>query len=664
MNLKSINSNQIFNKKTLIKVYFIFFIFLNIFDFLNFLSGDLDFFKKILSWTLIGYIFYKISFTKLFIGIRDKKIDLILILAFSLMTITKSLMHYINIESTKNATFLIFNSTYEKLSTISDINTLVQNMFIIGLIIIFFSSIYLIRKYSPTKKSLIGSFNLQGYLKFIGGEVIILMITLTFFSIIVFNFFMEWFALSVDALILILGLIYYLITYLHKHTKINTENYLRSISNSGNSFYKNLINNFSNKKTFLIGISFLLTLHLLVDIGVYLLPYILGNGNLLYSDSLNTPLINVFEPKDSILFQDFQNSNGNILIILATIFSYLVSITFFFLLMIAPFYYFYKFILKIKSHSPKFLKYLFLSSSLLYLSLILLPNLSTPISIDIPDKGSTITGVELKTTPFIKFDSQIQNFSDKTIFQVLIFIILILIIGVETNIFLEKSNSDFLKYKLMPLIALLFFLIYISIFFYSTVEKDSKIITDIFANKKIQNMIDENSEKYSNLIKLTKDKKMILTSFEENINYSKINLNVELKAFTNINKQSSTFDENSNHNDYLLITIKEHENIKFENYSKVYLPKHKYEFKTKTIQKNTTIIYFLGENYYLLSNKRGVENIYIGENEINKIISKEHKENNILLLITQIIRLIFITIFYLFGSIAFARYFIREKIRD
>ena len=64
--------SKIGNKKILLQIYFVLFIILNLLDFFNIIPNDLDFFKKLLSWSIIAYIFYKVSPTKIFIGNKIK----------------------------------------------------------------------------------------------------------------------------------------------------------------------------------------------------------------------------------------------------------------------------------------------------------------------------------------------------------------------------------------------------------------------------------------------------------------------------------------------------------------------------------------------------------------------------------------------------------------
>jgi hypothetical protein len=503
--------------------------------------------------------------------------------------------------------------------------------------------IVLLRTYTPTEKSLIGSFNIKGYLKFIGGEYILLIFTLIFFSTIIFNFVMEWFALAVDSIILILGLIYYLIVYLHKHTEVETNKYLNQVSNTGNQFYLNLIQNFSDKKTFLIGVSIILTLHLIVDIGVYLIPYLFGSSNSLYASSLSTPIFNLINPSNSQIAIDFLNYD-NILLDLILLIGHLFTLIFYVLVMIGPFYYFYKFVIKNKSHTTIMIKHIFLVSTITYLSLFLIPELNPPITMNMPELESGIVGVQFETSTII-------NEKTKTLYLNLIILFTIFILAnIEVNHILKKSENYFLKYKLMPIIALLFFIVYMSIFFYSTIDFQSQNIQKSYLNSNAK----ESSERYNEIILKINDK-MISKYATIPLEYKQYNYSLNIELYKeDIN--STTY------NSYGLLTINNNiQNNQFtiEKLDNAFF-KDKNDFKNhKFTNHQTSLIYNFGINNPILIKKEiNVEDIktYLGP----PITIKEKSAN----IIIEILRLTFTIIFYLFGSIAFIRYFLNEKIKE
>jgi hypothetical protein len=246
---------KIFSRKLLIVFYSIIYILLNVVDFLNLLSADLDFFKKILSWMVIGYVFYHTSLTKIFIGERKKNYDIAFILIFCLFTIPKSLMlHIFNIGKTSED-FYVFNFIIDKL-IIMDPIVFIQLSAIAGFILTTIICIGLSLNTEIKEKSFLGSFNMKkGWFSYFS-LLIILILFANFFGFIVFDMFMQWFALAIDALILVIGLLYFLFVYIKNHMGGKLSNLLTNISNSGNDFYQRLIERFSDKKTLFLALSF------------------------------------------------------------------------------------------------------------------------------------------------------------------------------------------------------------------------------------------------------------------------------------------------------------------------------------------------------------------------------------------------------------------------
>jgi len=55
---------------------------LNILDFSHQLPGDLDVLKKVLSWTSVAYLFYKVSLTTILFGERNRVLDFTIVMAY------------------------------------------------------------------------------------------------------------------------------------------------------------------------------------------------------------------------------------------------------------------------------------------------------------------------------------------------------------------------------------------------------------------------------------------------------------------------------------------------------------------------------------------------------------------------------------------------------
>lgn len=647
-----------FQKKYLLEIYFIFFIFLNIIDFLNIIGGDLDFFKKILSWTIISYLFYKVSITKIFTGNKNITIDILYIISFCFMTIPKYLILYsINIKeellknineltitnlNIQNQNYYIFTKFIEFLKEIHIENLLIYSL-IIGILISILATIFTLKKTNPTKKSLIGSFKFSEYQKFMKLNYLTLIFISIFFGFIIFNLFMEWFALAIDSIILIIGLIYYIFKYLHFHKIGKTSKLLTDISNTGNNFLINLIKLFSNKKTIFIGISFLLTIHLLVDFGVFLIPYSIGTENTLYFDQLNlvgkehNPLFSVTDFSSSNFYEDISLTNKTPFEILGVFLIYIINISFLATLLIMPFYIFYKNVKKEKIKLNKELIIYFITSLFLLISLML-SNILNPIMLGTPT--SSIKGVDIYT----------QNiFSTHTNFLIESIMIFFTIIIFSTIIFLTYNKIKIILKKITYYTILLFFVIYISIFFYSTIETE------------ISNTLDRHIQK-KNTIE----------------DYNKINKNLQnefilKKQRTNIELFVNKLDK-VNHIDYLKINF---QNFNYQNQyiivldvTNTYFSTNSFNYKTGEIKEtNFSIIYKLGKNQLEINN----ENIIFNSKKIEYILNNKIKIGEAIIkntpkinefIISEYLRLILISIFYLFGTIEFIKYYFKKNLNN
>ena len=70
-----------------------FIVVLQIADFLEVLPGDMDYIKKIISWTVLGYLFIKASLSTILFGHKKLKFDVGIILVYFLFII-KDLIRY------------------------------------------------------------------------------------------------------------------------------------------------------------------------------------------------------------------------------------------------------------------------------------------------------------------------------------------------------------------------------------------------------------------------------------------------------------------------------------------------------------------------------------------------------------------------------------------
>ncbi|MBW2974446.1 hypothetical protein KY366_01895 [Candidatus Woesearchaeota archaeon] len=262
----------------------IFLIVVNFLDFFEYLPGDVDFMKKILSWLLLGYLLYRISLTKLFFGVRNKLIDISLIISYFLL-ITKSLVGYAYVSAEEANllaplyTFIISNNVAVELTS----------FYAGGIALIALSALitFLIKVKKPSIMSVIHE---KGYASTAAKRVerfIATFFVLVFFFIVLFNLMMEWLAIAVDASLLIVAFIFYMLTLFRVHfKKLSPKSLIYKIGDVGEGFYEKFIGLFHSKESFFLGISGLLVLHLLTDVAIFIIPYILGFHDTLYFSQL------------------------------------------------------------------------------------------------------------------------------------------------------------------------------------------------------------------------------------------------------------------------------------------------------------------------------------------------------------------------------------------
>lgn len=663
-----------FSKKILIQLYFIFFIFLNIIDFLNIIVGDLDFFKKILSWTLIGYIFYKTSLTKIFIGKRIKSYDIGFIIVFCLFTIPKSLLLYTrNISQDLTAKYFIFEPVFQILIQLN-FEQFLQITFISATLLTLILAIALRSNNNVEEKSFIGSFKFkESYFKYIYEQLILIFILL-FFGLIVFNLFMEWFALAVDAIILILGLIYYIFVYIHSHMTSKLSKLLQDISNSGNNFYQSLIKMFSDKKTLFLGISFLLTLHMLVDVGVYLIPYTIGTQNTLYFNSLdyaNTDIIRTHTPifslnsknfNKSVFYQDMTSASDNPILILSLLIIDIISIFSLGFLMIMPFFIFYKNSIQKKVKLKPILVISLLTSMILALFINIFKNISWPLNIGYILPENQVRGVDIYTQSIIG-----QNISS-TSFGLLAS--MIILFTSSTILFLLHKKYAHILNKILYMIILIFFVTYITIFFTDTVQTEyNSMKNDVLNNNIFNNITNVNS--YNDAYKIYLNNNYYKSPQLPYQNPQKT-IKAMITLFSDLKIANTHYVENKNHTDYLLVEVEKYDtksnvfcnltNTFFEEESTYNINKEKF---TKT---KFNMIYKIGENTFpfnLKSSGRYTPQIVPSLLYLDKYMQfKKYDPKSDSQKVVEYIRLVLLSLFYICGTIAFIFYYTKNNLMD
>ena len=276
-------------------------ILLNVLDFLKILAPDLDFIKKIISWTCLGYLLYSVSLTKQLLGRRKKIIDTLIILILLLLVFKNfigfSLVAYDEIREMAVNEGKV-SLTYPLIEYIRDpehdglrASNLEHMSFNLGAILLILMALWLTFRTRIEKPSVLHVLHEDEPINHTFGTVLkkflMIFIVLVGFFIIVFNLMMEWLAISVDASLAIFTIFFYILTAFRRHHKhFSTESYINKFGSAGEEIYEKVIELFHDKSTFLLGLSGILVLHLLTDVGIFIVPYILGIKDVLYFSQL------------------------------------------------------------------------------------------------------------------------------------------------------------------------------------------------------------------------------------------------------------------------------------------------------------------------------------------------------------------------------------------
>lgn len=257
-------------------VFLLVIIFLNIFDFFKtVLPSELDYIKKIISWTLLGYILYRASPTKVFFGERHRKLDTAIIISYFLLVFNLLIAYAHNslIEASLLREFFIFIIQHSLL--------IEQVTFILGVFILVSIGVFVALRVPFHKRSIMGVLHEEGVpeKKLVERTFMTLLVIFGFF-VIVFNMMMQWLAIAVDATILLIALLFWSV-FLVRH-KLPIHKLLDRVGNVGTNFYEWFIDHFRYKETFLLGVVGLLVLHLLTDAGIFLIPYVTGIKDPIY----------------------------------------------------------------------------------------------------------------------------------------------------------------------------------------------------------------------------------------------------------------------------------------------------------------------------------------------------------------------------------------------
>ncbi len=262
---------------------------LNVLDITGNLFGELDFLKKVISWTAIGYVFGRLQISRVLFGHRNKTRDRLILATFFLLVI-KGFVHYFAADETQalSSIFTIISIYSAQIQFYS---------FTLGTLLLIVTSVVIGLRSHFAEPSilamLIGTGDPPDSLGKKLLRVFLVLFVLTSFYLFIFDPIMEWLSIAVDAPLLMIALFYYLLMYKkHHETSI-----IHRAGDAGDRFIQQFINLFLSKRTLFLGVAGLICLRVLVDLSVFIIPYITGVVNPYYFAGLDpathVPLVRI-----------------------------------------------------------------------------------------------------------------------------------------------------------------------------------------------------------------------------------------------------------------------------------------------------------------------------------------------------------------------------------
>ncbi|MFC1723200.1 hypothetical protein ACFL0V_03600 [Nanoarchaeota archaeon] len=326
----------------------IFIILIELLDFFRIIPPVLEFVEKTIAIIAICYLFYSASPTKILFGHKNRQYDFFIIFSFFLLGL-KTVIGFIISASEHHS---ILSSFYSFIFTNMDI---IENWaFKLGVLILAMCALLLIN-YKVKKPSFFHIIHEdkapETFIQKIS-HLIITYLTFIAFFILIFQLAFEWLATTVDAPIMV-GVLILLLLIIKYRKKFKTLAFLERLSHASEKFYERVILMFQDKNKIAIAIVGILVLHILVEVGHFIIPYTTGLGTPWYFPILGPG----HEPLSFQIFQDFLLATSQVqqFFILLT---YIINILAVLMLFIAPAYIWY-YLYKDKKIHPGNLTWLF-----------------------------------------------------------------------------------------------------------------------------------------------------------------------------------------------------------------------------------------------------------------------------------------------------------------
>ncbi|NQU78576.1 hypothetical protein HQ545_02295 [Candidatus Woesearchaeota archaeon] len=253
----------------LAEVILVLLIFVEILDFLTILPPPVEYMEKIIAFAMMGFLFYKASITDITFGHKEKWKDALIVVGFMLLSVKTA----IGFSASAAHHASVLSGFYTMLVRNAGLIEMIG--FVAGTIILATISAISIKE-KITKQCILKTLhekNAKTYLHKIGRFFLSYLVLLAIY-LLIFTFAIEWLAITVDAPILIILLLFYVFVIVKRGKKMTSETFLYKVSNTSEEFYERFISFFHTKKTIMKGITGILVLHMLVEILHFIIPYI------------------------------------------------------------------------------------------------------------------------------------------------------------------------------------------------------------------------------------------------------------------------------------------------------------------------------------------------------------------------------------------------------
>ncbi len=271
-------------------------------DFFTIIPAPLEFAEKTTAIIAMCYLFYKASITKIVSGKREKLQDIMIVVAYLLISI-KTVIGFI-ISAAEEKTIMM--GTYHTI--LQNVDAIEKTGFWLGGLILIGMAVVLVRE-KVKKPSIMDVLHETKKADTAGKKLargVTTYLVLLAIFVVVFAFAIEWLAITVDAPIIMIILFFYLFVIVKQGKNMKTESFLKKVSETSEEFYQRFISMLHERRTVATAITGLLVLHLLVDIGHFIIPYTTGLLYPWYFKQLGPG----HEPLATHMAQDFALAGG------------------------------------------------------------------------------------------------------------------------------------------------------------------------------------------------------------------------------------------------------------------------------------------------------------------------------------------------------------------